>query len=208
VPELPRLRLSSIDPAEVDRDLVDLVATEPRLMPHLHLSVQAGDDLILKRMKRRHRRSDVVELCARLRALRPDIAFGADLIAGFPTETEAGFARTLELVDDAGLCHLHVFPYSARRGTPAARMPQVPKALRHERAARLRATGERALAAFLERQIGRLAQVLVERDGRGRSETFAPFRIEADGAAVPPGAIVTVLAERIESGFLTGRLAA
>ncbi|MGH6901211.1 MAG: tRNA (N(6)-L-threonylcarbamoyladenosine(37)-C(2))-methylthiotransferase MtaB, partial [Geminicoccaceae bacterium] len=141
VPELPRLRLSSIDPAEVDRDLVELVATEPRLMPHLHLSVQAGDDLVLKRMKRRHRRSDVVELCARLRALRPDIAFGADLIAGFPTETEAMFARTLELVDDAGLCHLHVFPYSARRGTPAARMPQVQKALRHERAARLRMAG-------------------------------------------------------------------
>jgi threonylcarbamoyladenosine tRNA methylthiotransferase MtaB len=208
VPELPRLRLSSIDPAEVDRDLVDLVATEPRLMPHLHLSVQAGDDLILKRMKRRHRRGDVVELCARLRALRPDIAFGADLIAGFPTETEAGFARTLELVEAAGLCHLHVFPYSARRGTPAARMPQVPKALRHERAARLRAAGERAMAAFLDCQIGRPARVLVERDGRGRSENFAPFRLEAEGAAPPPGAIVTVLAERVESGFLTGRLAA
>jgi threonylcarbamoyladenosine tRNA methylthiotransferase MtaB len=208
VPELPRLRLSSIDPAEVDRDLVDLVATEPRLMPHLHLSVQAGDDLILKRMKRRHRRSDVVELCARLRALRPDIAFGADLIAGFPTESEAMFARTLGLVDEAGLCHLHVFPYSARRGTPAARMPQVPKALRHERAARLRLAGERAMAAFLEHQIGREARVLVERDGRGRSETFAPFRIGAAGAAPPPGEIVTVLAERVESGFLTGRLAA
>ena len=208
VPELPRLRLSSIDPAEVDRDLVDLVATEPRLMPHLHLSVQAGDDLILKRMKRRHSRSDVVELCARLRALRPDIAFGADLIAGFPTESEAMFARTLELVDDAGLCHLHVFPYSARRGTPAARMPQVPKALRHERAARLRAAGERAMAAFLERQIGRTARVLVERDGRGRSETFAPFRIEAERAAPRPGEIVTALAERVESGVLIGRLAA
>ena len=208
VPELPRLRLSSIDPAEVDGDLVDLVASEQRLMPHLHLSVQAGDDLVLKRMKRRHSRSDVVELCARLRALRPEIAFGADLIVGFPTETEAMFARTLELVDEAGLCHLHVFPYSARRGTPAARMPQVPKALRHERAGRLRAAGERAMAGFLDRQIGRLAQVLVERGGRGRSETFAPFRIEADGAAPPPGEIVTVLAERVESGFLTGRLAA
>ena len=208
VPELPRLRLSSIDPAEVDGDLVDLVASEQRLMPHLHLSVQAGDDLVLKRMKRRHSRSDVVELCARLRALRPEIAFGADLIVGFPTETEAMFARTLELVDEAGLCHLHVFPYSARRGTPAARMPQVPKALRHERAGRLRAAGERAMAGFLDRQIGRLAQVLVERGGRGRSETFAPFRIEANGAAPPPGEIVTVLAERVESGFLTGRLAA
>jgi threonylcarbamoyladenosine tRNA methylthiotransferase MtaB len=158
-------------------------------------------------MKRRHSRRDVVELCARLRALRPDIAFGADLIAGFPTETEAMFARTLELIDEAGLCHLHVFPYSARRGTPAARMPQVPKALRHERAARLRMAGERAMAALLERQIGRKARVLVERDGRGRSETFAPFRIDGEGAPCP-GEIVTVLAERVESGFLTGRLAA
>jgi threonylcarbamoyladenosine tRNA methylthiotransferase MtaB len=159
-------------------------------------------------MKRRHRRSDVVELCARLRALRPDIAFGADLIAGFPTESEAMFARTLELVDDAGLCHLHVFPYSARRGTPAARMPQVPKAVRQERAARLRAAGERAMAGFVDRQIGRLAQVLVERDGRGRSEPFAPFRIEAERAALRPGEIVTVLAARVESGVLIGRLAA
>jgi threonylcarbamoyladenosine tRNA methylthiotransferase MtaB len=206
VPELPRLRLSSIDPAELDRDLVDLVASEQRLMPHLHLSVQAGDDLVLKRMKRRHGRSDVIDLCARLRVLRPDIAFGADLIAGFPTETEAMFARTIELVDEAGLCHLHVFPYSARRGTPAARMPQVPKALRHERAGRLRMAGQRAMAAFLERQIGRPAQVLVERDGCGRSETFAPFRIEA--SAPPAGEIVTVLAERVENGSLTGRLGA
>jgi threonylcarbamoyladenosine tRNA methylthiotransferase MtaB len=206
VPELPRLRLSSIDPAEVDRDLIDLVADEPRLMPHLHLSVQAGDDLILKRMKRRHSRRDVVDLCARLRALRPDIAFGADLIAGFPTETEAMFERTQDLVDDAGLCHLHVFPYSARRGTPAARMPQVAKTMRHERAGRLRAAGERAMAAFLERQIGRKARVLVERDGRGRSEAFAPFRIEAP--APPPGEIATVLAERVENSSLIGRLAA
>jgi threonylcarbamoyladenosine tRNA methylthiotransferase MtaB len=206
VPELPRLRLSSIDPAEVDRDLEALVAAEPRLMPHLHLSVQAGDDLILKRMKRRHCRADVVELCARLRGLRPDIAFGADLIAGFPTETEAMFRRTLELVDEVGLSHLHVFPFSARRGTPAARMPQVPKALRQERAARLRAAGRHAMARFLERQIGRAAQVLVERDGRGRSETFAPFRIETDGAAPIPGEIVTARAERVHDGVLIGRL--
>jgi threonylcarbamoyladenosine tRNA methylthiotransferase MtaB len=208
VPELPRLRLSSIDPAEVDPDLVDLVANEPRLMPHLHLSVQAGDDLILKRMKRRHSRGDVVDLCARLRGLRPEIAFGADLIAGFPTESETMFQRTLDLVAEAGLSHLHVFPYSARRGTPAARMPQVAEALRHERAGGLRRAGARVMARFLEHQIGRSAQVLVERSGRGRSETFAPFRIEADGAAPRPGAIVTVLAERIDDGVLTGRLAA
>jgi threonylcarbamoyladenosine tRNA methylthiotransferase MtaB len=207
VPELPRLRLSSIDPAEVDRDLVDLVASESRLMPHLHLSVQAGDDLILKRMKRRHSRADVVRLCARLRGLRPDIAFGADLIAGFPTETEAMARRTLELIEEAGLTHLHVFPFSARRGTPAARMPQVPKALRHERAARLRAAGQHAMAGFLERQIGRRAQVLVERAGRGRSETFAPFRIETDGAAPVAGTIVAARAERVEDGMLIGRLA-
>jgi threonylcarbamoyladenosine tRNA methylthiotransferase MtaB len=208
VPELPRLRLSSIDPAEVDPDLVDLVATEPRLMPHLHLSVQAGDDLILKRMKRRHGRADVVRLCADLRALRPDIAFGADLIAGFPTETEAMFLQTLELIDDAGLTHLHVFPFSARRGTPAARMPQLPKSTRQERAARLRQAGEQAMARFLERQIGRTAQILVERDGRGRSETLAPFRIETDSDAPVPGEIVTAWAERIERGVVIARHAA
>jgi threonylcarbamoyladenosine tRNA methylthiotransferase MtaB len=208
VPELPRLRLSSIDPAEVDLDLVDLVASEPRLMPHLHLSVQAGDDLILKRMKRRHGRADVVRLCAGLRELRPEIAFGADLIAGFPTETEAMFEQTLGLIDDAGLTHLHVFPYSARRDTPAARMPQLPKSIRQERAARLRAAGEHALARFLERQIGRTAQILVERDGRGRSETFAPFRVETDGGAPLPGEIVAARAERIEHGVVIGRLVA
>ena len=206
VPDLPRLRLSSIDPAEVDPDLVDLVAGEPRLMPHLHLSVQAGDDLILKRMKRRHGRDDVIRLCAQLRALRPDIAFGADLIAGFPTESNAMFERTLALIDEAGFTHLHVFPFSARRGTPAARMPQVPKALRQERAARLRAAGQQAMARFLERQVGRSAQVLVERKGRGRSETFSPFRIDTDGAAPSAGEIVTARAERIEEGVLIGRL--
>jgi threonylcarbamoyladenosine tRNA methylthiotransferase MtaB len=208
VADLPRLRLSSVDPAEIDRDLVDLVASEPRLMPHLHLSVQAGDDLILKRMKRRHAREHVIRLCAHLRALRPDIAFGADLIAGFPTETGAMFGRTLGLIDEAGLTYLHVFPFSARRGTPAARMPQVPKALRQERAARLRTAGQHAMARFLERQIGRPAQVLIERDGRGRSETFAPFRIETEGAAAEPGALVTARAVHVEEGALIGRLLA
>jgi threonylcarbamoyladenosine tRNA methylthiotransferase MtaB len=136
------------------------------------------------------------------------MAFGADLIAGFPTETEAMFQRTLELIDDAGLTHLHVFPFSARRGTPAARMPQLAKSIRQERAARLRTAGQHAMARFLERQIGRAAQVLVERDGRGRSETFAPFRIETDGAAPAPGKIVSAQAERIEDGILIGRLLA
>jgi threonylcarbamoyladenosine tRNA methylthiotransferase MtaB len=202
VPELARLRLSSIDPAEVDRDLLDLVGGEPRLMPHLHLSVQSGDTLVLKRMKRRHARDDVVNLCARLRALRPEIAFGADLIAGFPTETEAMFANTLSLVEDAGLTYLHVFPYSARKGTPAARMPQVARATRKERAGRLRAAGERALARYLAGRLGRIEQVLVERGGMGRTEAFAPFRIE--GTAAPVGSVVAVRADRIVHSELTG----
>ncbi len=206
VPELPRLRLSSLDPAELDPELIDLIADEPRLMPHLHLSVQAGDDLTLKRMKRRHNRADVLRLCASLRELRPAIVFGADLIAGFPTETEAMFARTLALVDEAGLTYLHVFPYSAREGTPAARMPQVPKPARKERAARLRAAGERRLRHYLRGEVGQPARVLVEADGRGHTEAFAPFRF-AD-CAPPAGGVVEVIAERVEDDLLLGRLAA
>jgi threonylcarbamoyladenosine tRNA methylthiotransferase MtaB len=202
VPELARLRLSSIDPAEVDPDLLDLVGGEPRLMPHLHLSVQAGDALVLKRMKRRHSRDDVLRLCSRLRAMRPDIAFGADLIAGFPTETAAMFANTLALVEEADLTYLHVFPYSARRGTPAARMPQVAKAERKERAQQLRMAGERALGRFLERRLGRVERILVERGGAGRTEAFAPFRIEGEGPA--PGSVLAVRAERIENATLIG----
>ncbi len=178
VPELRRLRLSSLDAIELDPDLRRLIAEEPRLMPHLHLSLQAGDDMILKRMKRRHSRAEAVALCAELRDLRPGIVFGADLIAGFPTETEAMFENTLRLVEDCGLTWLHVFPYSARKGTPAARMPQLPMAVRKERAARLRAAGAAALSTFLDGQMGRTAAVLIERerdDGRrlGRSESFA-----------------------------------
>jgi threonylcarbamoyladenosine tRNA methylthiotransferase MtaB len=202
VPELARLRLSSIDPAEVDRDLLDLVGNEPRLMPHLHLSVQSGDTMVLKRMKRRHARDDVVHLCARLRALRPEIAFGADLIAGFPTETEAMFANTLALVEEAGLTYLHVFPYSARRGTPAARMPQVAKAARKERAGRLRAAGEQALVRYLAGRVGRIEQVLVERGGTGHTEAFAPFRIK--GVAPPLGSVVAVRADRVADAALIG----
>ncbi len=178
VPELQRLRLSSLDAIELDPDLRRLIAEEPRLMPHLHLSLQAGDDMILKRMKRRHSRAEAVALCAELKRLRPGIVFGADLIAGFPTETEAMFENTLRLVEDCGLTWLHVFPYSARKGTPAARMPQLPMAVRKERAARLRAAGAAALSTFLDGQMGRTAAVLIERerdDGRrlGRSESFA-----------------------------------
>ncbi len=206
VPELSRLRLSSLDPAELDPELIDLIADEPRLMPHLHLSIQAGDDLILKRMKRRHSRAEVLRLCARLRELRPGIVFGADLIAGFPTETEAMFAKTLALIEDAELTYLHVFPYSAREGTPAARMPQVAKPVRKERAARLRAAGEHRLRHYLRGEVGRPAQVLVEAEGRGHTEAFAPFRFAH--AAPPAGGVVRVIAERVEDNILTGRLAA
>jgi threonylcarbamoyladenosine tRNA methylthiotransferase MtaB len=208
VPDLPRLRLSSVDPAEVDPDLLNLIGREPRLMPHVHLSVQAGDTLTLKRMKRRHGRDDVLRLCDELRRRCPEIAFGADLIAGFPTETDAMFERTLALVDEADLTYLHVFPYSARRGTPAARMPQLPATVRKERAARLRAAGDRALTRHLERQVGRRAQVLLERGGSGRTESFAPFRMADPRKAPAPGSIVCALAERIEAGSLVGSLAA
>jgi threonylcarbamoyladenosine tRNA methylthiotransferase MtaB len=194
IPELPRLRLSSIDPVEVDDGLWQLIAEEPRLMPHLHLSLQAGDDLVLKRMKRRHSRADAVAFCARARDLRPGIAFGADLIAGFPTESEAMFENSLALVDDCGLAFLHVFPFSIRTGTPAARMPQVPVPLRKARAARLRAVGAAALAGFLASRRGGLEKVLVERPGRGHGESFAEVEVDAGR----PGEIVVarIVAER------------
>lgn len=208
VPELPRLRLSSIDPGEVDADLFQAIAGEERLMPHLHLSVQAGDTLTLKRMKRRHSREDVLQTCRRVRELRPEVAFGADLIAGFPTETEAMFERTLALVEEADLTYLHVFPYSARKGTPAARMPQLPKPVRKERAARLRAAGDLALERFLSRQVGRTHRLLVERAGRGHTESFAPFQFEEHISTIEAGSLVRVVAERVEGGILTGHLAA
>ncbi len=186
LPELPRLRLSSLDPVEIDDDLWRLIAEEPRLMPHLHLSIQAGADLILKRMARRHLRADVLAVVARARSLRPDMAFGADLIAGFPTETEALFAQTLDLVEEAALPYPHVFPYSERPGTPAARMPAVPVAERRERAARLRAAGQVQARRFHESRIGTVARVLGESGDRGHTEHFAPVRI-----AAAPGAMVT-----------------
>jgi threonylcarbamoyladenosine tRNA methylthiotransferase MtaB len=187
VPELPRLRLSSIDPAEADRDLMDLIADEPRLMPHLHLSLQAGDDMILKRMKRRHSRAQAVEFCEAVRRLRPNAAFGADLIAGFPTETEAMFENSLGLIDDCGLTHLHVFPFSARSGAPAAKMPQLPARLRKARAARLRTAGELAFRGWLDTRVGTVADVLIEKESAGYSEDFAPVQISG-GAET--GAIV------------------
>ena len=172
VPELKRLRLSSIDSVEADCDLIDAFASETRLMPHLHLSLQAGDDLILKRMKRRHLRKDAIAFCRDLRRLRPDIVFGADVIAGFPTETEAMFLNSLVLVEECGLTHLHVFPFSARPGTPAARMPQLERAIVKERAARLREHGARALRQHLDAEVGATRQVLIEAEAQGRTEHF------------------------------------
>lgn len=189
VPELPRLRISSIDAVEADDDLLAAIAEEERLMPHLHISLQAGDDLVLKRMKRRHLRADAIAFCDRVRRLRPDIVFGADFIAGFPTETEAQFRNTLDLVGRCGLTHLHVFQYSARRGTPAARMPQVPYEEARERAARLRARGEEALHRHLSGEIGARRAALVETPQTGRTEGFAVVRLARPGK---PGDVVPV----------------
>jgi len=186
VPELARLRLSSLDPAEIDEPLWGLLGDEKRLMPHLHFSLQAGDDLILKRMKRRHSRAQAIAAGKRARALRPEVAIGADLIAGFPTETAAMFQRSLDLVGECGIAFLHVFPYSAREGTPAARMPQLDAALVRERAARLREAGAAALDADLRSRIGSRSEVLIERPGLGRSEFYAA--VECDGT-LPVGAV-------------------
>ena len=188
VPDLPRLRLSSIDSIEADPALMEALATEPRLMPHLHLSLQAGDDMILKRMKRRHLRDDAIRFCEEARRLRPEITFGADIIAGFPTETDAMFENSLKLVEDCGLTWLHVFPYSPRPGTPAARMPQVAGPAIKERAARLRAAGETAVARHLASQNGQTHRVLTERTDMGRTEQFTEVVFDAPQ---PEGQIVT-----------------
>jgi threonylcarbamoyladenosine tRNA methylthiotransferase MtaB len=185
VPELKRLRISSIDSIEADRDLLDAIANDARLMPHLHLSLQAGDDLILKRMKRRHSRNDAIEFCAQVRRLRPDIALGADVIAGFPTETEEMFARSLDLVEECDLTFLHVFPYSPRPGTPAARMPQVAGGAIRERARRLRAEGGVALRKRLAAEVGAVRDVLIESATTGRTEHYLPVAISGE----TPGAV-------------------
>ena len=189
VPDLPRLRISSIDSIEADDNLMLAIATEPRLMPHLHLSLQAGDDMILKRMKRRHLRDDAIAFCTQARQLRPDITFGADIIAGFPTETEAMFENSLRLVEECGLTWLHVFPFSPRQGTPAARMPQVAKPEIRDRAKRLRTAGDGAVARHLKAQIGRSATILMESPRLGRAEDFTEVTLPADQ---PVGGLVTV----------------
>ncbi len=183
VPGFERLRLSSLDPVEIDAELWRLVAEEPRLMPHLHLSLQAGDDLILKRMKRRHSRADAITVARRARALRPELALGADLIAGFPTETEDMFRHSLDLIEECGLAFVHVFPYSSRPGTPAARMPPVGGDVVKERAARLRAAGGRALAAELRARVGTETDVLIEGPGTGRAAFYAAVGFTGAAAA-------------------------
>jgi threonylcarbamoyladenosine tRNA methylthiotransferase MtaB len=183
VPELRRLRLSSLDPAEIDAELWRLLAEEERLMPHLHLSLQAGDDLILKRMKRRHSRAQAIAVAKRARELRPEVALGADLIAGFPTETEEMFQHTLDLIGECRLAFVHVFPYSVRAGTPAARMPQLPGAVIKERAAKLRAAGQAALAVELSTRVGSETDVLIERPGMGRAAFYSPVSFTGSGDA-------------------------
>jgi threonylcarbamoyladenosine tRNA methylthiotransferase MtaB len=201
VPQLARLRLSSIDQIEVDSHLMQAIAEEPRLMPHLHLSLQSGDDIVLKRMRRRHSRADAARFCAEVRRLRPDMVFGADLIAGFPTETEAMFANSMQLVDDCGLTFLHVFPYSRRPGTPASRMPQVAGPAIKERAAKLRQKGRAALAAWLEAQVGREAELLMERADLGRTPAFAEVEIETEAA---PATLVEVRVTGSDGSRLRG----
>jgi threonylcarbamoyladenosine tRNA methylthiotransferase MtaB len=190
VPELERLRLSSIDQVEADRDLLEALAGEPRMMPHLHLSLQAGDDVILKRMKRRHLRADAIAFCDQVRRLRPDVVFGGDIIVGFPTESEAMFARSLDLVEQCGLTYLHVFPFSARPGTPAARMPPVAPAIVKARAQALRQAGEAALRRHLEAEIGAQRRVLTEAGGSGRTEQFTKVRLPG---AVAPGLMLDLM---------------
>lgn len=199
VPDLPRLRISSIDSIEADPALYEVVG-DPRLMPHLHLSLQSGDDLILKRMKRRHLRDDALAVVAKLRAARPDMVFGADIIAGFPTETEAMFDNSLRFIAEAGLTYIHAFPYSPRPGTPAARMPQLPRAVGKERAALLRAAGERQFRALCATRLGRTESVLVERTGLGRTEQFIPVSVPGTEA----GNLVPVRITGVGSEGLVG----
>jgi threonylcarbamoyladenosine tRNA methylthiotransferase MtaB len=189
IPELRRLRLSSIDSVEADADLLDALGSDARLMPHLHLSLQSGDDMILKRMKRRHTRADAIAFCNQVRRLRPDVAFGGDIIAGFPTETEDMFTRSLDLVDECGLTQLHVFPFSPRPGTPAARMPQVTGGVIKDRARRLRDKGEAALRRHLDGEVGARRNVLAERGGIARTPQFTPVRL---ASPVEPGVILDI----------------
>ena len=203
VPELPRLRLSSLDPAFIDDALLDVLANNERLMPHLHLSLQAMDDMVLKRMKRRHSRNQAIEMAKRALDLRPDVVFGADLIAGFPTETDQMFENTLDAVSEIGLLHLHVFPYSERQGTPAVKMPSVAPEIRKDRAQQLRDAGHKILNSYMADQIGTISEVLVEKGNRGLSPQFVPVKLTENCSA---GKLVNVRIEGQADGELTGAL--
>jgi threonylcarbamoyladenosine tRNA methylthiotransferase MtaB len=199
VPELPRLRLSSVDVAELDDDIFYLIENEPRLMPHFHISLQAGDDMVLKRMKRRHKRQDVIDFTNKVRQLRPNAAFGADIIAGFPTETDEMFNNTHMLVHEAGLQYLHVFPYSEREGTPAAKMPQVNGDIRKERATKLRASGEKELIKHLKKHVGKTLRVIVERGKVARADDFSEVLLDSE---LEVGSVLNVKIDRIENNKL------
>ena len=179
VPDLKRLRLSSIDVAEIDDEFIEIMANEPRLMPYLHLSVQSGDDTILKRMKRRHNRKQILDFCQKIRKIRPEITFGADIIAGFPTEDEQMFTNSLTLISEVDLIFTHIFPYSAKDGTPASKMPQLEKKIIKERAKILRQAGENQLNQYLARQVGKEFKVLIEKNHRGKTENFLDVKINS-----------------------------
>lgn len=202
IPDLKRLRLSSIDSIEVDEDLMEVIANEQRFMPHLHLSLQHGDDMILKRMKRRHLRDHSIAFCDAIRRLRPDIVFGADIIAGFPTETEAMFENSLKIIDECGLTHLHVFPYSPRPGTPAEKMPQLDRTTIKDRARRLRVKGEKVYTAHLNAWVGKTANILVEKNNIGRTPQFTPVRV--DGENIEPNSLLAVEITGHDGKVLTG----
>ena len=204
IPNLQRLRLSSIDVAEIDDELFELFAYNPRIMPHFHISLQAGDNMILKRMKRRHNREQVVEFCNKLRVLRPEVSFGADIIAGFPTETDEMFENTRRLISEAGLQYLHVFPYSEREGTPAARMPQVPKQIRKERAAILRAEGIKELHKFFTRNVGKDVNVLVEKNNMAHTENFIPVKLDGE---YDMGQIIKAKLHSFEAEYMIAKVA-
>ena len=204
IPNLQRLRLSSIDDAEIDDELFELFAYNPRIMPHFHISLQAGDNMILKRMKRRHNREQVVEFCNKLRVLRPEVSFGADIIAGFPTETDEMFENTRRLISEAGLQYLHVFPYSEREGTPAARMPQVPKQIRKERAAILRAEGIKELHKFFTRNVGKDVNVLVEKNNMAHTENFIPVKLDGE---YDIGQIIKAKLDSFEAEYMIAKVA-
>ncbi len=201
VPELPRLRLSSIDVAEIDEEFFNLLRNEPRLMPYLHLSVQSGDDMILKRMKRRHNRAQVIEFCKKAREIRPEMTFGSDIIAGFPTETDEMFQNSVDLIKEAGLVFNHIFPYSKREGTPAAKMPPVNGVIVKKRAKILRETGQKELEKFLQKQIGKTLKIIVEKDGIGKSENFLDVKIDSKSNA---GEIKEVKISGDEGNYLIG----